>query len=703
MLFYAPSAPHLLYPAPSPPPFSNPFHAYGPPAPRTCRQDHAAVLSSRERYVRAQAEMRAAEAQYAASLSHAREEATLREQRQRQRALHDELLIARALQIQAERAARQQAADAERRRAELIGRRLLWDATVSGGLGSEDLPWVEPPRRARYPFAAPRAREAVRPDLEEPPLVGLDDILRILRAADQRQRAPTADRRPPTETTQPPTASDPLPTPQPKQDAKGKGKARDTSPGPDPDPSLRSRLEERLGHGSADEEMEETVRSLIASLFGEDPRSARAAGEPSSSKVCEARPSSLYPIGLLTSPLCSQVKLPPDARATKGAPALVSSPASRAPTPTSGLDAVTAIESSFRALQHAFTFPSTLDFDAPPAPPTTSPATPAPTSASHDYPLAYTPTNAPVRAYEHALSALLAQLDAVESDGDAAVRARRRGVVRDIERALDEVDRIVGERRAERAERAGSAQVPVDVGERAVAAAAGERARVDLEVPEAVSADAALAVQHAPPPNLPHASGEPFVAAAPTPARAPTPESPPATPESAVPPDVLVLVPAPVAVAVDPPSATTSGAEAAPQDEELPALAPSLETVQATSTDSAPLTPDADVGHATAASSVSRPPSPLSPSPSPSPSPSEAEIESQPDTTEPPAPAPSARASPPPAPSDAPEEYLSSLSHAQFTFPPRRELSAEEPEDAVLVESDVDNTSERDAWSEVEA
>jgi hypothetical protein len=59
--------------------------------------------------------------------------------------------------------------------------------------------------------------------------------------------------------------------------------------------------------------------------------------------------------------------------------------------------------------------------------------------------LAVTPNNAPVRAYEYALNGLLERLDAIESDGDEEVRDVRREVVREVERALEEVERKVKE------------------------------------------------------------------------------------------------------------------------------------------------------------------------------------------------------------------------------------------------------------------
>jgi hypothetical protein len=59
--------------------------------------------------------------------------------------------------------------------------------------------------------------------------------------------------------------------------------------------------------------------------------------------------------------------------------------------------------------------------------------------------LAATSNNAPVRAYELALNGLLERLDAIESDGDEEVRDVRREVVREVERALEEVERKVKE------------------------------------------------------------------------------------------------------------------------------------------------------------------------------------------------------------------------------------------------------------------
>jgi len=59
--------------------------------------------------------------------------------------------------------------------------------------------------------------------------------------------------------------------------------------------------------------------------------------------------------------------------------------------------------------------------------------------------LAVTSNNAPVRTYEYALNGLLERLDAIESDGNEEVRDVRREVVREVERALEEVERKVKE------------------------------------------------------------------------------------------------------------------------------------------------------------------------------------------------------------------------------------------------------------------
>jgi hypothetical protein len=99
--------------------------------------------------------------------------------------------------------------------------------------------------------------------------------------------------------------------------------------------------------------------------------------------------------------------------ASKTAPSGASSP----------LEAIQDIQAIFSKLSADFSIPPSLDL-----------------SDDEADGLAYTPTNAPIRAYEHALEGLLAQLDAVESDGDEEVRVARRSVVKEVETALEVVE-----------------------------------------------------------------------------------------------------------------------------------------------------------------------------------------------------------------------------------------------------------------------
>ncbi|QRW10876.1 BAG domain protein [Ceratobasidium sp. AG-Ba] len=91
--------------------------------------------------------------------------------------------------------------------------------------------------------------------------------------------------------------------------------------------------------------------------------------------------------------------------------------------------AVSDILAKFSTLRSDFTFPTKLDF------------LPSPDGVSTPTPkLAYTPNNAPLHQYEHLLTGLLTQLDAVESYGDAEVRKARKDAVKEIEKELEELD-----------------------------------------------------------------------------------------------------------------------------------------------------------------------------------------------------------------------------------------------------------------------
>ncbi|KAJ6607400.1 hypothetical protein B0H10DRAFT_2227933 [Mycena sp. CBHHK59/15] len=117
----------------------------------------------------------------------------------------------------------------------------------------------------------------------------------------------------------------------------------------------------------------------------------------------------------------------------------LSEPADAGNAPSSGanraLVAIRNLERAFCTLSLAFVFPSQLDFS-----PTHS------SLGSGSYTVAklpFTSRNAPVRQYEHALNRILTQLDSIESQGDTAVRSRRKVVVGMVEKSLEDIDRIV--------------------------------------------------------------------------------------------------------------------------------------------------------------------------------------------------------------------------------------------------------------------
>ncbi|KAH9180456.1 hypothetical protein EDB89DRAFT_26175 [Lactarius sanguifluus] len=68
------------------------------------------------------------------------------------------------------------------------------------------------------------------------------------------------------------------------------------------------------------------------------------------------------------------------------------------------------------------------------------------TSTSTNLCLSISPNNAPLRAHENTLNGLLEFLDAIESDGDEEVRNIRREVVREVEKALEDLERRVSEK-----------------------------------------------------------------------------------------------------------------------------------------------------------------------------------------------------------------------------------------------------------------
>ena len=96
------------------------------------------------------------------------------------------------------------------------------------------------------------------------------------------------------------------------------------------------------------------------------------------------------------------------------------------PQPVSPLTTIRAVRNQLSTLESTFKLPTVLDFD--------------------DSVLAVSPNNAPLRTYESTLNGLLEQLDAIESDGDDEVRNARRDVVREVEKALEDLEQKISSR-----------------------------------------------------------------------------------------------------------------------------------------------------------------------------------------------------------------------------------------------------------------
>jgi BAG domain len=230
--------------------------------------------------------------------------------------------------------------------------------------------------------------------------------------------------------------SQPNPLPQPeaipveeKTESKGKAKAV-----PVPEPSLfQTLLPERM-QSVFGQELRDIQLAIQLSLQERDAADAKKAhatkarhSSPgaSSSKVCSLVFASL----LSVTNLRTQVKVEVAPSVSSGrvaSPTLnataasVNSTPSPAHQPVTPLTAVRSVRTQLYAAESSFKFPAILDFD--------------------QSVLAVTPDNAPVRAYKEALNGFLGQLDAIESDGDEEVRNIRREVVREVEKALEDVE-----------------------------------------------------------------------------------------------------------------------------------------------------------------------------------------------------------------------------------------------------------------------
>ncbi|KAI0651111.1 hypothetical protein C8Q79DRAFT_11962 [Trametes meyenii] len=267
-----------------------------------------------------------------------------------------------------------------------------------------------------------------------------------------------------------PRTAPPAPSAVPKPvDLKGKGKAVDvpnepasvpaplTTAQPASDaPSFKEELEARV-RSETDPEIQESLVTLYSDIFDvrNDQETQPVAG-PSNPK--HERQASSSSTSAAASPQPATPEATTETAHTEGAhwhrtPALPPAIAEKLlkfyharRARKLSLAQITAVEDALRKLESTFAFPERLDFVNP---------LPSPTPSDSDEPgaLAYTPNNTPVHAYEHALNGLLTQLDAVESNGDLAVRGRRKEVVREVERALEAVERHVEESRERERER----------------------------------------------------------------------------------------------------------------------------------------------------------------------------------------------------------------------------------------------------------
>jgi hypothetical protein len=238
--------------------------------------------------------------------------------------------------------------------------------------------------------------------------------------------------------------------------------------------SLKEQLEARLYHDPS-VEVHDTIRAILASLTtGQSSEAAHASA--SSPKGAKRRGDA---------PATSSSSVPVAEAKGKGKVVSFDVPTATVPTSKDVVDSMNAIhniQAAFSTLSADFSFPTRLDF----TPPSSAPSSPhgSDSESVSTSQLAFTSTNAPVRYYEQALSALLSQLDAVESWGNEEVRKQRKEIVARVEAALEEVEKEVQERFVHRqARKARSESVEVEV-----AKVEGKGQSVELPAYEVVQA-----------------------------------------------------------------------------------------------------------------------------------------------------------------------------------------------------------------------
>ncbi|OSC96405.1 hypothetical protein PYCCODRAFT_1481950 [Trametes coccinea BRFM310] len=239
-------------------------------------------------------------------------------------------------------------------------------------------------------------------------------------------------------------------------DAKGKGKAVDVPPVPvqstfqptSEGTSFKEELEARIRY-ETDPEVQESLVRLYSDIFDmPSSASSQPVAGPSTVKSQEtSAPEATAP----TTPKAEVSET--DGAKLHRTPALPPAVAEKLlefyharRARKLSLTQIKDVEDALRKLQSTFEFPEHLDFVNP----VSSEAT---DDSDEPGPLAYTPNNTPVHAYEHALNQLLIKLDGIESNGDLQVRGRRKEVVREVERALEAMERRVEESRERERER----------------------------------------------------------------------------------------------------------------------------------------------------------------------------------------------------------------------------------------------------------
>ncbi|KAH6916774.1 hypothetical protein BKA70DRAFT_311640 [Coprinopsis sp. MPI-PUGE-AT-0042] len=202
----------------------------------------------------------------------------------------------------------------------------------------------------------------------------------------------------------------------------------------------------------SDEEIKDTILAVIDSL-SEGPAAAKETPKPAptitkkpsfeSSLVEQLQARSQTEedqelrdtIQATINSLLPELNTPPSPSAsTSGSSRKDKAKASPPATPSveSRLDEVHRIQDEFRKFESEFVFPSQLDF--------VPSANPSSTALAH---LAFTARNHPVRFYEQCLASLLAELDSIESQGDATLRSKRKETVRLVEQALETLEQEI--------------------------------------------------------------------------------------------------------------------------------------------------------------------------------------------------------------------------------------------------------------------